>query len=159
VTSPLFPPPRKRPFDILDVSQPINTPFRVKRALDGAQAAAFVLAGYNLLTGLIIWSRDRRVPTWLGDDPQRLWAIHVIAALVATSLALLIRRRSPDWAVWLVFGWAILELIRIPTARLYGHGMPWLLGGLTLLFAIQGVRGVLGRRRLARAEESPANGT
>jgi len=147
VTSPSFP-PRKPPFNILDPTQAINTPYRVQRAFDAAQAAAFVIAGYNLLTGLIVWWRHRPIPTWLGSDPRTLWLAHVAAALLAAALGLLIRRRLPDWAVWVVLAWAILELTRFVPGRLYGHGMPWPLAAFVFFLAIQGVRGVMGRRKL-----------
>jgi hypothetical protein len=138
-------------FNILNPAAAINTPFRIQRAFDAAQGAAFTLAGLNALTSVLMYFEEGRVSTFVGDDPRQVWLAHVAAAVLAFLIGVTTRARSAGWACWLILVWAILENIPWVTANLYAHVGVLPLRVFILFLAIQGVRGVLARRKLQKA--------
>jgi hypothetical protein len=139
-------------FNVLDVSQSIDTPFRVRRAFDAGEGAAYVLGGLNALTAILIYFRARPFHTLAGTDPHKVWIVHVVAALLAAALGLVVRFEKSAWACWVVFVWALIECVPPLTGFLYAHGAIFPMGPASLLLAWQGLRAVFGRARL-RAQE------
>jgi hypothetical protein len=142
-------------FDVLNPFEPLNTPFRVRRAFECAEAAAYVLAGLNVLTAVLIYTRAKPFHVLLGNDPHTIWIVHLSFAAAAAILGLVIRRRQPAWACWVVFIWAIVECLGL-TGPLYAHAAMFALRPLVLAVALPGVRAVYFRKRLVQAEDELA---
>lgn len=143
-------------FNVLDIRQPLNTPFRVQRALEASQGAAWLLAAYNGFTALLTYYRPMHVRPWLPIAPHQLWLMHIAVALWAAALAMVLRRSSPSWAVWAVFVWMAVEAMPGVTAHLYGHGMPGPLLVFGAYLSVLGLRAVHARRKLATGDLQPS---
>lgn len=142
-------------FAPLNPFQPLDTPFRVRRAFEAGQAAAFTLAGLNVLTAVLMRLRTKPFHVLLGSDPRKVWIVHLLFAAAAAILGWLIRRRQSGWACWVVFAWAVVECIGL-TGPLYAHAAMLPLRPLILAFALAGARAPSASKRLAERDAALA---
>lgn len=150
--APLVPPPQRPRFNIFDFTQAIDSPYRLRKSFEAAQITAFFLAGWFILSGLIVWYDERRV-SWL-SSAEGLALVHAVSALISVYLGVVIRRRAPEWALWLVLGIAVMEATRFVPVWLYAGRMPTALAILAIIGAVQGVRAARARRRIAEEPNS-----
>jgi hypothetical protein len=138
-------------YNVFDPLQALTTPYRAQRAMEGGQAAAFILAGLNLLTALLVYFHRTPAHTLIAAGRVGIASAHLCAAVLATGLGVFIARRRAAWACWCVLGWSVCELFPWLTGPLYGHAGVYPMPVLALICAIQGVRGARAQQRLARA--------
>jgi hypothetical protein len=119
-------------FNIFNPTTPLDSEFRVRKALEGAQAAAFTTAGIHALGGGLFLATGKAVGIWLP---------HLGFALLAGLLGALVRWRPTPWLTGLILAWAVVE---IPLTR---PGLIWL-RVVMILLAYQGLRGALASRKL-----------
>jgi hypothetical protein len=128
--------------------EPISTPFRARQAAAGTPAAAFTLAGLNVLTGVLIYFVQKPTFTLIGTDRTELGIVHLCVAVLAAALGFAARRRETLTLSWIIVAWCVVEVLRL-TGPLYAHAAAFPIGPFALLCAIQGLRGVMAGRRLS----------
>lgn len=118
-------------FNIFNPTVPLDTEFRVRKALEGAQFAAFATAAIHALGGGLFLATGKAMGVWLP---------HLGFVLLAGLLGVLVRWRPTIWLTGLILAWAVVE---IPLTR---PTMIWL-RVLIVLLAYQGLRGALASRK------------
>jgi hypothetical protein len=137
------------PFDALD------TPFRIRRALEQSVFAAGFIAASNAFSAAAVLYDHTPPHTLIGSDPRTLAVAQSCAALAAAYLAVRSRRHPGLALAVAILVWSILEAIPFIPAAVYGHGvlnpryapLLWLVVGAAVL----GVRGALAQRKMAAA--------
>ena len=142
------------PFEALD------TPFRIRRALEQSAFAAGFIAVSNALSAVIDLFSRTSPHTLIGSDPRVLAGVQTCAALAAAYLAVRSRRRPGLGLAIIILIWSIIEAFPWVPYKLYGHGFAghgmgavmW----LVVAAAILGVRGALAQRKMSAAPLGPA---
>ena len=138
----------------------LNTPFRIRRALEQSAFAAGFIAISNALSAVMVLFDHTPPHTLMGRDPRVLAGVQACVALAAAWLAVRSRRRPSLGLAIVILIWSITEAFPWVPYNLYGHGFAghgmgavlW----LVVAAAILGVRGALAQRKMAAAPLGPA---
>jgi hypothetical protein len=132
------------------LTKPLDTPYRVRKALGSARTAAAIICFCHVLWGVLAcFSVYPPKATLIGERPLTLALSNAAGAIFALYLNVLLKRRAAPWAIWLLVGWSAIEFVPWLTIWLYGHGT-WPLFALGAFgSAVLGVRGLNASRRKA----------
>ena len=120
----------------------------IEAAKLGAGAAA-LLALQNFLWAFQV--DHRPMHSLIGPDPHVFVAAQLIAAGLASGLALLILTRQGLWACEAVLFWSLIELWPPLTRDLYGHApTAYRFSVVAVILAMLGVRGAWAIRAIAK---------
>jgi len=119
-------------FNVLNPTTPLDSEFRVRKALECGPPAAFIIAGIHALGAVLFLAK--------GASPT-IWLPHAVGVLLAVALGFVIRRHPSPWLAGTILAWAGLEafltsLRLLPICLLIG------------VLAYQALRGAFAYRRL-----------
>lgn len=137
------------------IKEPLDTPYRIERALNAGRNAALGLAAIHILSAALHLARIWPEPsTLLGRHPIILTNANAVLAALALYLALLMRRKPTIWIGAAILGLALLAIVDRNVAYIYALAFPRPVLNLALVFIVIG--GILGIRavRAKRAAET-----
>lgn len=138
------------------INEPLDTPYRIERALKAGRNAALGLAAIYVLSAALHLARIWPEPsTLLGRHPIILANANAVLGALALYLAFLMRRRPSIWIGGAILGLALLAIIDRYVVFINASALPTPLLNLALVFIVIG--GILGIRgvRAKRAAKTP----
>lgn len=130
------------------LTRPLDTPYRVRKALGGSRDAAAILCLCHVLFGVLSYfGVYPPKSTLIGLQPMTLVMSNAAGAILALYLNQLLKRRTARWAIWILVGWSAIEFIPPLTLWLYGHATWPIFALIAFGSAVLGVRGLNASRR------------